>query len=51
MLEFVSPDEFESMHIENGANENNQILVLMDQELEGYGKGFDYLKKYQYCPK
>ena len=46
MLEFVSPDEFESMHIENGANENNQILVLMDQELEGYGKGFDYLRKY-----
>lgn len=46
MLEFVSPDEFESMNIENGLNENNQILVLMDQELDGYGKGFDYLKKY-----
>ena len=42
----VSPDEFKSSNIEDGLDENNQILILMDQELEGYGKGFDFLKKY-----
>lgn len=46
MLECVSPDAFISMDIENGFNESNQVLVLMDQELQEYGKGFDYLKKY-----
>jgi len=46
ILMLVSPNDFESMDLKNGFNESNQILVLMDQELEGYGKGFDFLKKY-----
>ena len=46
ILECVSPDVFKSSNLENGVDENHQILVLMDQELENYGKGFDYLKKY-----
>lgn len=46
-LDCISPEEFESKHIENGLNEDCQILVLMDQELKGYDKnGFDILKKY-----
>lgn len=46
ILECVSPDAFNSLDIENVFNESNQVLILMDQELKEYGKGFDYLKKY-----
>ncbi|MBR5377602.1 MAG: hypothetical protein IK135_00595 [Bacteroidales bacterium] len=46
ILECVSPDAFNSLDIENVFNESNQVLILMDQDLKEYGKGFDYLKKY-----
>ena len=46
VLECVSPDDFNSLDIENDFNESNQVLILMDQDLQEYGKGFDYLRKY-----
>ena len=46
ILECVSPDVFNSSDLENGLDENHQVLILMDQDLKEYGKGFDYLKKY-----
>lgn len=46
VLECVSPDDFLSIDIENDFNESNQVLILMDQDLQEYGKGFDYLRKY-----
>lgn len=47
-LTCYSPNEFVSFKDSNPIiDEDHQILVLMDQELVGYGKGFDYLKSFE----
>ena len=47
-LTCYSPNEFVSFKNSNPIiDENHQILVLMDQDLVGYGNGFDYLKSFE----
>lgn len=49
VLECLSPDSFNSLNIKNGFDESHQVLVLMDQELEGYEKGMSLLRTYNDC--
>lgn len=43
-----SPNEFILFKESNpNIDESHQILILMDQDLVGYGKGFDYLKSFE----
>lgn len=47
-LTCYSPNEFVSFKESNpNIDEDHQILILMDQDLVGYGKGFDYLKSFE----
>lgn len=47
-LTCYSPNEFVSFKDSNPIiDEDHQILILMDQELVGYGNGFDYLKSFE----
>lgn len=47
-LTCYSPNEFVSFKNSNPfIDEDHQILVLMDQDLVGYGNGFDYLKSFE----
>ena len=49
VLECLSPNSFNSLNIKNGFDESHQVLVLMDQELEGYEKGMSLLRTYNDC--
>ena len=47
-LTCYSPNEFVSFKNSNPViDEDHQILILMDQDLVGYGNGFDYLKSFE----